>query len=280
MCGGPTAWRDPGAEQPPIDLDHIGIATDEVARGLRELAGGLGATVIYGGHAPGCRYIVSRVGDAGAGMDLELLEPHPDGEQFLPAFLARRGCGPHHLSFLVRDLDPLLERVRAAGIEPAVQRTEDPLWREVFVRSADAAGIVVQLAQTTGGLRSDDAFAAARAEEWRGAAATQRQAWTNETGSWWEWPGPRAAETAFLVRVAFAARDLDRVERFYGDLLGGEVVERTAARLELRWPRGGTLRFAHAPDAREGVAQLELDRLPAGRDELEGARLVAAGEGA
>src|SRR5213080_2246678 len=49
------------------------------------------------------------------GSQVELLAPVGQGG-FLNAFLAKRGEGPHHMTFLVRDLRTAVKRAKAAGL--------------------------------------------------------------------------------------------------------------------------------------------------------------------
>jgi hypothetical protein len=275
MCGGPSLLRSGRpADQPAIDLDHIGLGLDDVEPALRTAVGRLGATVLWGGVISGCRYVTTRVGDAARGMDLEFLEPRDDDDDpFLQRFLDRDGPGPHHLTFVVRDLDAVIARLGEAGLAPALVRRHDPRWHEAFYAGARMGGIVVQVAQATG-RRTDAGFAQARRDEWRGPGTTRRRGWHPGEEGWWAWPGPRGPLTAYLVTVVMAIDDLDAACHVYGELLDGAILERTPATAELEWPRGGRLRFEQVAEGTPGRVRLEIAEAPVALEELGGAMIV------
>ena len=55
------------------DLDHVAIATTDIAATLGTLVGDLGATVFHGGDGDGFRWVQSRLGSATTGMTIESL---------------------------------------------------------------------------------------------------------------------------------------------------------------------------------------------------------------
>ncbi len=110
-----------------IDLDHVAIATTDIAAALGALVGDLGGTIFAGGDGYGFRWVQTRLGPGGAGMTVELLvEWQPEQHDFLARFLARHGPGQHHLTFKVTDLAATLERVRTAGYRARERRPERP----------------------------------------------------------------------------------------------------------------------------------------------------------
>ncbi|MDQ6674130.1 MAG: VOC family protein [Chloroflexota bacterium] len=127
-------------------LDHTAIAVRDIQMALplyRDLLGG-----IPSGY--------ERISDKGFmwmslrypnGSQVELLAPAGEGG-FLRDFLARRGEGTHHLTFLVRDLRHAVERARAAGLRVVDEDYREPRWREAFISPRSAFGTIVQLAQT------------------------------------------------------------------------------------------------------------------------------------
>jgi len=80
------------------------------------------------------------------GSQVELLGPTGDG--FLRDFLAKRGEGPHHMTFIVRDLRHAVERARAAGLRIVDEDYRELRWQEAFISPRSAFGTIVQLAQT------------------------------------------------------------------------------------------------------------------------------------
>jgi methylmalonyl-CoA/ethylmalonyl-CoA epimerase len=81
------------------------------------------------------------------GGGIELIQPlGPRG--FLHDFLARRGEGIHHITFLVNDLRAAVAEARAAGVRIVDENYDRPEWREAFISPRSANGTIVQLAQT------------------------------------------------------------------------------------------------------------------------------------
>jgi methylmalonyl-CoA/ethylmalonyl-CoA epimerase len=128
-------------------LDHTAIAVRDLAAALplyRDLLGG-----VPSGY--------ERISDKGF-MWLSLRYPNrgqveliaPVGEHgFLHTFLARRGEGAHHMTFLVRDLRHAVERARAAGLRVVDEDYREPRWQEAFISPRSAFGTIIQLAQTS-----------------------------------------------------------------------------------------------------------------------------------
>jgi methylmalonyl-CoA/ethylmalonyl-CoA epimerase len=130
-------------------LDHLAIGTHRLTDGWDLFGGVLGGTWAYGSDSPGFWW--GQLAFA-AGPKIELLTPTggPDGA-FLERFLAARGAGPHHLNFLVTDIEDVLARIRAFGLEPVGVNLANPYWREAFLPPRGAHGIVIQVAQQGGG---------------------------------------------------------------------------------------------------------------------------------
>lgn len=127
-------------------LDHTALAVRSINAALplyRDLLGGVpsGFERI---HARGFAWLTLRYPN---GSQVELLEPV--GERgFLHDFLAKRGEGLHHMTFIVGDLRLAVERARAAGLRVVDEDYRDPRWQEAFISPRDAFGTIVQLAQT------------------------------------------------------------------------------------------------------------------------------------
>ena len=101
---------------PEAVFDHVAIGARELAGGWRLFGGLLGGRWAYGGNSPGFWWGQLQFA---RGPKIELLTPTggPDSA-FLERFLAARGAGPHHLTFVVTDIGATLAQVRALGIEP------------------------------------------------------------------------------------------------------------------------------------------------------------------
>lgn len=128
------------------ELDHVGIAVDDLDAALEFYAGALGLEVEASEDVPsqGVRAHFVRVGSA----TLELLEATA-AESPVRRFVDRRGAGLHHVTLRVDDLAAALARLRARGV-----RLVDETPREgaegalvAFVHPAAAHGVLVELKQ-------------------------------------------------------------------------------------------------------------------------------------
>jgi methylmalonyl-CoA/ethylmalonyl-CoA epimerase len=128
-------------------LDHTALAVHDIQAALplyRDLLGG-----VPSGYErlseKGFMWLTLRYPN---GSQVELLAPAGDGG-FLRDFLARRGEGLHHMTFIVRDLRVAVERARQAGLRVVDEDYRDPRWQEAFISPRSAFGTIVQLAQTS-----------------------------------------------------------------------------------------------------------------------------------
>ena len=127
-------------------LDHTAIAVHDIQAALplyRDLLGGIPSGF-------------ERISDKGFmwmtlrypnGSQIELLAPAGE-DGFLHKFLAKRGEGTHHMTFIVRDVRHAVERARAAGLRVVDEDYREPRWQEAFISPRSAFGTIVQLAQT------------------------------------------------------------------------------------------------------------------------------------
>lgn len=247
-------------------LDHVAIATRDVAEPLAILVGELGGTVLSGGHSVGFRPMQVYLGNDDAGMKVELLEPwEPERNDFLVRFLDRHGEGPHHLTFKVADLEETLEEVATWGITPVSVDLSDPVWREAFLLPRDGHGTVIQIADSalsTGTPRSEYRIALEH----------------GPMGSpeWWPEPPPRASDGVTLVRVVLRTDDVTAARELFGGLFRGRLVSTpsTDGACELEWPSGARLRLEPSPDGQRGIDRLELLGTPARTIDVAGSRFV------
>jgi methylmalonyl-CoA/ethylmalonyl-CoA epimerase len=190
-------------------LDHLAIGTYHLTDGWELFGGVLGGTWVYGSDAPG--YWWGQLAFA-AGPKIELLTPTcgPDAA-FLERFLAARGAGPHHFNFLVTDIEEVLARIRAFGLEPVGVNLANPYWREAFLHPRSAHGIVIQVAQQGGG-------------------APPASAPPPELPA----PGPPADFDLIEHHVG----DLDGAIRLFRDVLDGRLSAVAAGTASLTWPGG------------------------------------------
>jgi len=194
-------------------LDHLAVGTPDLADGWDLFGGVLGGTWAYGGDSAGYWWGQLRFA---AGPKIELLTPTGGSDAaFLERFLAGRGAGPHHFNFIVTDIEDVLSRIRASGIEPVGVNLANPDWREAFLHPRSAHGIVIQVAQQGG--------APPRSSPPRALPE----------------PGPPAR----LDLVEYRAGDLDGAVRLFRDLLDGRLEAADAGTAELTWPGGKRIRL-------------------------------------
>ena len=127
-------------------LDHTAIAVWRIEAALplyRDLLGGdpgeLSERPERGFRALCLRY----PGQGG----IELIEPL-GADSFVEKFLAARGEGVHHITFIVEDLAACVAEARAAGQRVVGENYDDPAWQEAFLSPSTAHGTIIQLAQS------------------------------------------------------------------------------------------------------------------------------------
>jgi methylmalonyl-CoA/ethylmalonyl-CoA epimerase len=220
-------------------LDHVAVATSELMDGWDLFGGVLGGSWVYGGDSPGFWW--GQLG-FGTGPKIELLTPTGGpAAAFLERFLAVRGAGPHHLNFIVPDIEETLQRVRVLGVEPVQVSLANPAWKEAFLHPKDVHGIVIQVAEQSG-------------PPPRLAAPTELPV-----------AGP---PSAFAVVEHYVA-DLCGAVRLFGEALDGEVMSRRdnggSAIAELGWDNGARLRLVRTEAGSEaGLGPLTFTRNGAG----------------
>jgi methylmalonyl-CoA/ethylmalonyl-CoA epimerase len=235
-----TTSRDVGKHKAAI-LDHVAIGTRALADGWDLFGGVLGGTWVYGGDSAGFWWGQLQFR---TGPKIELLTPTggPDAA-FLERFLDSHGPGPHHLNFIVPDINAALARVRAAGIEPVGVNIESPTWKEAFLHPRNAYGIVVQVAEQSG---PPPALAPPEAL-------------------------PPAGPPSGLIVVEHQVADIDGAIRLFAGVLDGEVVSGPQAGeapvAELTWDNGARLRLSGpglgtdgARRGHEGLSYLRFTR--------------------
>ncbi len=130
-----------------VALDHVAVAVERHADAWPRYADDLGGRWLTGGRRPGFATAQLVYAD---GAKVEVLEPHrPWEEPFLRRFVDRHGPGPHHLTFKVPDLRAALQS-RRRGTRPSAPDLSDPFWKEAFLLPRQAAGVLVQLAESMG----------------------------------------------------------------------------------------------------------------------------------
>ena len=205
-------------------LDHLAIGTSALADGWELFAGVLGGRWAYGSDSAGFWWGQL---EFAAGPKIELLTPNGEpGGEFLDRFLAAHGAGPHHLNFAVCDIEAMLARIRASGIEPVGVNVADPDWKEAFLHPRSAHGIVIQVAE-------------------QGGPAPMCAPPPDLPD-----PGPATR----LDLIEYHVGDLDGAVRLFGDLLDGRLTGADQGTAELAWPGGKRIRLVREDGLPHGGA--------------------------
>jgi len=123
-------------------VSHIGIAVKALAESLPFFRDVLGLEEVALDDSDG-----ARIAGFNAGEPLvELLEAK-DPSSPIGRYLAKRGPGIHHICFSVDDLDSMLERCRAAGIELIDEKPRIGAEgkRIAFLHPRSTGGVLVEL---------------------------------------------------------------------------------------------------------------------------------------
>jgi methylmalonyl-CoA/ethylmalonyl-CoA epimerase len=123
-------------------VSHIGIAVEALAETLPFFRDVLGLNEVALDDADGA----SIVGLSAGEPLVELLEAD-DPSSPIARFVAKRGPGIHHICFAVDDLDAMLDRCRAAGIEliDDEPRVGAEGKRIAFLHPRSTGGVLVEL---------------------------------------------------------------------------------------------------------------------------------------
>ena len=197
-----------------VVLDHLAIGTPALTDGWELFGGVLGGTWLYGGDSPGFWWGQL---EFAAGPKIELMTPTggPDAA-FLERFLATRGASPHHLNFIVTDIEATLAQIRAFGIEPVGVNLSDPYWKEAFLHPR-----------------------ARMASSSRSPSRPVHCGWRR--GGELPEPGPPALFDLIEYRVG----DLAGATRLFREVLDGQLEASADDTAELTWPAGKRIRLVH-----------------------------------
>jgi methylmalonyl-CoA/ethylmalonyl-CoA epimerase len=123
-------------------VSHIGIAVEALAESLPFFRDVLGLPEVPLDDSDGA----SIVGLSAGEPLVELLEADSPSSP-IARFVAKRGPGIHHICFAVDDLDAMIERCRAAGVQLIDEkpRVGAEGKRIVFLHPKSTGGVLVEL---------------------------------------------------------------------------------------------------------------------------------------
>ncbi|WP_152041248.1 methylmalonyl-CoA epimerase [Salinigranum salinum] len=126
-----------------MELDHLGIATDDAA-GLAELYADLFETAVVHEEVFDGMFVVFLELD---GHYFELLEPRADGP--ISRYLDRHGPGMHHVAVETSDIESTLERVREAGVDLVDETPRSGAWGHTvaFLHPKSTGGVLVEFVE-------------------------------------------------------------------------------------------------------------------------------------
>ena len=193
------------------------------------LVGVLGGTPAFGASAEAYRFGHWRF--AGGGR-LEILEP-TGHDGFLHRFLARHGPGVHHVTFKVPSLRRACQRAEERGYQIVGYDDSNPAWQEAFLHPRQALGLVVQLAESSGGGGGTPGFALPSGP-----------------------PDPPPPVT--VVGLRLRARSRERAVMQWQEVLRGQAGHDASGALIYRWPRSA-LRLAVEIDASQDEGPIAIE---------------------
>ena len=126
-----------------MNLDHIGIATDDAASLAELYADLLGTSVVHEELFDGMRIVFLEM-DHGY---FELLEPEEDGP--IKRYLDTNGPGMHHVAFETDDIRASLDRARALDVELVDEEPRQGAWSHTvaFLHPKSTGGVLVEFVE-------------------------------------------------------------------------------------------------------------------------------------
>ena len=129
-----------------LRIDHIAVLVDDMDKSLSFWREALGMELSHVEDIPAEKSTVAFL-PLGSG-EIELVKPTTD-DSGLRRYLEKRGPGMHHICLEVDDIQGMLERLKAAGVQLI---NESPLTgssgkQYAFVHPKSANGVMVELYQ-------------------------------------------------------------------------------------------------------------------------------------
>ncbi len=135
-----------------IYLDHIAIVTDNIPQLKRVLS--LLNLLDAGQEAVPSQGVMTHfVKTPGPSAKIEILETLPDEannpENVVRRFLAKKGSGVHHLSFVVSDIEIMSQRLINAGVRLIYAEPKPGAHNTLvnFLHPTSTGGILIEIAQ-------------------------------------------------------------------------------------------------------------------------------------
>ena len=129
-------------------VDHIGIAVRDLDAGIRLYGELLGLQLDRVEEVPQeqVRVAFLKLDRTGALGHVELLAPTGE-EGAIARFIAKRGPGLHHIALAAQQIETVIERCRAAGLQllDATPRTGAGGKQIVFVHPQSADGVLIEI---------------------------------------------------------------------------------------------------------------------------------------
>lgn len=128
-----------------VEIDHLGIAVDNIDEALRFYEGALGMQVSSREAVPQERVHVAMLPSGQS--RIELLEP-TDSDSTIARFIGKRGPGLHHIALRVDDLSSAIEKLKATGAQLLNEPRQGAGGHTyVFVHPSSAGGVLLELIQ-------------------------------------------------------------------------------------------------------------------------------------
>ena len=220
------------------DLQHVSYAVRDALVVAEALRADDGAIPVAGETLDEFRYVLLHLGGATGGY-LELMEPA--GQGFLSRFLDKHGEGPHHLTWMVPDLEGCVASARSLGFTVVGEDYTTASWQEAFIAPHAATGCVIQLARSDRDYPSGEEMASMAARAGRASFEHLPASGGAVNDDWWV----SIAEVPAGPVIQWGGVQLDSADphllrSFFVNVLGGHA-EVEPHETTYRWPGGCVL---------------------------------------
>lgn len=130
-------------------IDHIGVAVEDIDTALELYAKTFEMTVAHREtvESQGVEAVLLDVGDGHVELMRPLAPDTPVGK-----FLARKGPNLHHVAYAVDDIDAILEKLAAAGLELIDSKARVGIRgsRVAFIEPRSTGGVLTEIVEASG----------------------------------------------------------------------------------------------------------------------------------